>query len=443
MGWNIYSAMYVIEGIGTIVLHAIEHASYHILIVLLPFIIYHLFIREEKQSREKINSKLMLISLASLILTMSNPIQYSEGYLYDFRVVPILFMFLYGGVRPTLVLIVTMIFFRFIHGGAGFLITIVNYGIATFLVLLIQKKIETYTLKRRILVISILYWLITITRAILFIVTERLDHFTFMLIFSFLTWITLIILIFIIDNLDKQIMYDKHIQNAARLNVVSQLAASVAHEVRNPMTSIKGFLQLIKQDKNLNANQYKYIEISLSELERAEAVINDYLSLAKPTSTEIISELNVTEELHSMLDVITSYTNTRNITIDSSIQGEIFTKGKKNEFKQALLNIMKNSVEAVDSNGTLTVTAYQKNKIVRIEIKDNGVGMSQKQMEQLGAPYYSTKDKGTGVGLTITYKIIRDMNGKISVQSELGVGTVFTIELPAINQRTVGTVLMA
>lgn len=424
---------YVLEGIGTIVLHAIEHASYHILIVLLPFIIYHLFIREEKQCREKVNSKLMLISLATLILTMSNPIQFAEGYLYDFRVVPILFMFLYGGVGPTIVLIVSMICYRFIHGGAGFLITIVNYTFATFLFILIKKKFDSYTLKRRILIISILYWLIAITRAISLILTDQLDQLPFMFIFSVLTWITLMILIFIIDNLDKQLIYDKHIQNAERLNVVSQIAASVAHEVRNPMTSIKGFLQLIKQDKNLNANQYKYIEISLSELERAEAVINDYLSLAKPTTTQIITELNVSAELHSMLDIITSYTNTRNITIDSSIQDGVFTKGKKNEFKQALLNIMKNSVEAVDSNGTLTVSAYQKNSHVLIEIKDNGVGMSQKQLEQLGAPYYSTKDKGTGVGLTITYKIIRDMKGKISVQSEQGVGTVFTIELPSVN----------
>lgn len=412
--------------------HSIEQASYHILIVLLPFIIYHLFIREEKHYREKIMSKLMLLSLTTLILTMSNPVQYSEGYLYDFRVVPILFMFLYGGFWPTLVLIITMIGYRYFHGGAGFLITIVNYAIAAFLVMLIKKKFDTYSIKRKVLVVSILYWLITLTRAILFIVTDRLDHFAFMLIFSFLTWITLIILFFIIDNLDKQIIFDKHIQNAERLNVVSQLAASVAHEVRNPMTSIKGFLQLIKQDKNLNGSQYKYIEISLSELERAEAVINDYLSLARPATTEIVTELNVTAELHSMLDIITSYTNTRNIKIDSSVQDGIFTKGKKNEFKQALLNIMKNSVEAVDSNGILTVKAYEKNNRVLIEIQDNGVGMSHKQLEQLGAPYYSTKDKGTGVGLTITYKIIRDMKGKISVQSEQGVGTIFTIELPTL-----------
>ncbi|WP_175596904.1 ATP-binding protein [Bacillus sp. MRMR6] len=406
---------------------SIEQVSYHILIVLLPFIIYQLFIREEKVDRGKINSKLMLISSICLILTMSNPIQDSEGLLFDFRIVPILFMFLYGGVRPGIALIVIMMGNRLLIGGPGLVITIINYTIATLLFLLIIKRIQSYTLVRRILVISILYWVITCTRAITLI---KIEHFSFMLIFSFLAWVTLIILIFIVDNLDKQIIYDKHIKSAERLNVVSQIAASVAHEVRNPMTSIKGFLQLIKEEKNLNVNQNKYIDISLSELERAEGVINDYLSLAKPTTTEVHTVLDVTAELHSVLDIITSYTNTRNIKINPSIQEGLLTNGKKSEFKQALLNIMKNGVEAINTHGTLTVTSFKNNNHILIEIKDNGIGMTQKQVEQLGAPYYSTKDKGTGVGLTITYKIIKDMKGKVLVHSQQGIGTVFTIELP-------------
>ncbi|MFT4416190.1 ATP-binding protein [Fredinandcohnia humi] len=410
----------------------IEQVSYHILIVLLPFIIYHLFIREEKQFREKINSKLMYVSLTILILTMSNPIQFSEGFLYDFRVAPILFLLLYGGVRPGITLIIFMFLFRFAIGGGGLYVTLINYTLVFLFFLLIKKRFQPYTLKSRFLAISILCGVSSINRAITLTKTGQLDQLSFMLIFSLLTWITLTILIFIIENLDKQIIYDKRIQSAERLNIVSQIAAAVAHEVRNPMTSIKGFLQLILQEKNLNESQNKYIEISLSELNRAEAVINDYLSLAKHTTTEDFIDLNISTELHSILDIMTSYTNTHNIAIESSIQEGIFTKGKKNEFKQAILNIMKNSVEAINKNGKLTVRAYQKNSNLYIEIKDNGIGMSQKQVEQLGTPYYSTKDKGTGIGLTVTYKIIRDMKGKISVQSKKEVGTVFIIELPSL-----------
>jgi two-component system, sporulation sensor kinase B len=414
----------------------IEQVSYHILIVLLPYIVYHLFIREENQFREKINSKLLYISLTTLILTMSNPIEFSEGFLYDFRVIPILFLLLYGGVRPGITLIIIMFLFRFSVGGGGVYVTLINYTLMFLFFLILTKRFHPYTFRRRFLVISLLCGVSSINRTITLIVTGQLDQLSFMLIFSLLTWITLIILIFIIENLDKQIIYDKRIQSAERLNLVSQIAASVAHEVRNPMTSIKGFLQLILQEKNLNTSQYKYIEISLSELDRAEAVINDYLSLAKPTATEDFSELNVTAELHSMLDIMTSYTNTHNIVIESNIQEGIRTKGKKSEFKQAILNIMKNSVEAINKNGTLTVSAYQIKRNIYIEIEDNGIGMSTKQVELLGTPYYSTKDKGTGVGLTLAYKIVRDMRGKITVQSEKGAGTTFIIELPFLYKNT-------
>ncbi|MFE8699774.1 ATP-binding protein [Cytobacillus sp. FJAT-54145] len=411
-------------------LSLIEQVSYHILIVLLPFIVYHLFIREEKQFREKINSKLLYISLTILILTMSNPIEFSEGFLYDFRVIPILFLLLYGGVKPGITLIIIMFLFRFSIGGAGLYVTLINYTLLVLFFVVLTAKFQPYTLRRRLLVISLLCGFSSFNRMITLTITGQLDQLSFMFIFSILTWITLIILIFIIENLDKQIIFDKRIQSAERLNLVSQIAASVAHEVRNPMTSIKGFLQLIFQEKNLNESQYRYIEISLSELERAEDVINDYLSLAKPTSIEDFSELNVTAELHSMLDIITSYTNSNNIAIESNIQEGILTKGKKSEFKQAILNIMKNSVEAINKNGTLTVRAYQLKSNIYIEIADNGIGMSKEQVELLGTPYYSTKDKGTGVGLALTYKIIRDMKGKITVQSEKGVGTTFIIKLP-------------
>nr|WP_272495742.1 sensor histidine kinase [Bacillus pinisoli] len=413
-------------------MHLVEQASYHILVVIIPYIIYHLFIREEEQNRSKLFSKLLGVSFVSIILTMSNPIEYSEGYLYDFRVIPIIFVFLFGGIRPGLILMISMILFRYTLGGDGFLVNLVNYSIATFLLILLKNKFNTYTLNKKVFMISLLYWGITLTRIISLIINGHFHAISFILTFCFLTWSTLLLLIFLINSLDQQIIYYNQMQQSERINVVSQLAASVAHEVRNPMTSIKGFLQLIKRESNLNDNQRKYIEISLAELERTEAVIHDYLSLANPSKKSVMNELDVTNELHSVIDIITSYTNTHSIVIKSNVEEDLYVKGKENEFKQAILNIMRNSVEAIDTNGTLEILGYKKEDKVLIEIKDDGVGMSTKQLAKLGAPYYSTKDKGTGVGLTITYKIIKDLKGKITVHSKPDIGTRFIIELPSI-----------
>ncbi|WP_102346353.1 ATP-binding protein [Bacillus sp. Marseille-P3661] len=415
--------------------HLIENISYHILVVLLPLVIYHLFIKEEKQNRSKVFSKFMLISLTMLFLTMSNPLLFSEEYLYDFRVIPIIITFFYGGVRPGIAIIVIMLLYRFSLGGSGFYVTFINYTIAGLILMMMREKFQfLYSIKKRILLLSIFYWAIAITRAVSLLQLQQVEQLFFMLIFSIFTWATLIILIFIVENIDIQIAHYKHIQSAERLNVVSQLAASVAHEVRNPMTAVKGFLQLIKQDNNLNESQNKYIDISLDELLRTETIINDYLLLAKPTTTEGNEDLNVTLEVKSMIDIITSYTNTHNIVVNTSIQDSLFSEGKKSEFKQAILNIMKNSVEAINLNGTLTVKAYKQNNNIYIEIQDNGIGMTPSQVKQLGAPYYSTKDKGTGVGLTIAYRVISDMKGKIIVKSEIGVGTIFKIELPLVTR---------
>lgn len=414
--------------------HSIEQFAYHILVLLLPVVIYHLFIKEEKQDREKIMSWLTLVLVFMLFLTMSNPVEFCEGYIYDFRVIPIIIAFLYGGVKPGITVLGMMFLYRFSVGGGGFYVTLINYTIAFLILVQIKRYFDSFSFRKKLIVISIFYWVIACTRALTLVLMGQSNQLTFLLIFSVITWVTTLILIFIIENVDVQIAQYQQIKHAERLNVISQLAASVAHEVRNPMTSIKGFLQLIRQDNNLDQRQKNFINISLEELERTETVINDYLSLAKPNTKDIEMKINVTSELKSMVDIITSYTNKNNIVIEASIQDELFSIGKKGELKQAILNMMKNSTEAIHSNGTLTVNAYKEQNEICIEIKDNGIGMTNKQIEQLGRPYYSTKDKGTGIGLTLSYKIIKDMNGHIIVKSKQGVGTTFKVELPAVEK---------
>ncbi|RSK25984.1 sporulation kinase [Bacillus sp. HMF5848] len=403
--------------------------SYHILVVIFPIIFYHLFVKEPIIARAKIMSKLMLVLLLSLFLTMIIPISFTQGYLYDLRIIPIMIALLYGGVKPAFLIITVMILYRSIVGGEGFYLTLFNYTIALAIITFLRNKIADLDLRVRLIYITCFYLAITISRVVFLLVNKESEQVGFALIFSGITYLTLIISIYIIENLDAQISYLKYIRSAEKLDVVSQLAASVAHEVRNPLTAIKGFLQLIKTEDNLNDDQKKYISISLEELSRTEIVINDYLSLAKPTKDQT-TLISLSAEIKSVVDIMMSFTNTHNIAIYSNIQDNLFTQGKNSELKQALLNIMKNGVEAIGTNGSLYVNAFKKHGKIYIKIIDNGIGMNDKQLRKIGTPYYSTKDKGTGVGLTITYNIIKDMNGTITVRSVQGEGTTFTIELP-------------
>lgn len=363
-----------------------------------------------------------------LILTLLNPIQISESYQFDLKVIPIIIGFFYGGMRVGISLIVILLCFRFSFS-SSFLITVLNYSIASVVMLVLSKKMDALTLKGRLFLLACVYWFITVTRVVFLIYSEGVEHVYLLFIYVTLSTATIAIVVYIINYYDWQLYNQMQLQLAERLNTVSQLAASVAHEVRNPMTSVKGFLQLIRTDTNLTEQQVKYIEISLGELSRTEDIINDYLSLAKPVTKEEHQYLHVSSELKKIKDIMESYTYTHNIKIEAAIEEELFSIGRSNEFRQALINIMKNSVEAMQEAGILQIYAYKKSEKVYIEICDNGIGMTEKQVKQLGTPYYSTKDKGTGVGLTLTYRIIREMKGEIKVESQVGLGTTFRIIL--------------
>ncbi|WP_163103485.1 sensor histidine kinase [Peribacillus alkalitolerans] len=402
---------------------------FHVLIVLFPILVYHLYFTENKVRRKKPYSKLIIILLLILILTMSFPIEYDNGYFYDFRVIPIVIAFLYGGTIPGILMIIVLLVFRFNLGGAGFYVTLLNYSIASAILTFVVRKYDKVQLRTKVIIVSVVYWLMALTRALTLIKMNQLEQIPFMLAFSMITWVTLVMVVFLIENVNEQQALRQELQRADKLNVISQLAASVAHEVRNPMTSVRGFLQLMNDDTNLLPSQKNYIRIALNELDHAQSIINDYLSLAKP-HTEGLAWINITEELKNIIELMSSYSNIQNISIHKSVQDALFVKGNKAEIKQVLVNIIKNGIEAMESGGSITVNAYDINDSIKIEIIDNGKGMTKAQLKQLGTPFYSTKEKGTGVGLTISFQIIQSMKGTILVNSEIGKGTTFTIQIP-------------
>lgn len=216
------------------------------------------------------------------------------------------------------------------------------------------------------------------------------------------------------------------------MNLISQLAASVAHEVRNPLTAVVGFLQLMKEDKDTTVKHQQYIDLTLQELQRAQSIINDYLSLAKPNNTRT-QLINMSEELEKTIKLMTSYSNIQNIEVQSKVEDNLFVNGSKDEIKQVLINIIKNAIEAMGNDGLLEIIASKTDRDVIIKIIDNGPGMTKEQLARLGTPFYSTKEIGTGIGLTICYQIIGKLKGAITVESEIGKGTTFIITLPYAN----------
>jgi two-component system, sporulation sensor kinase B len=236
------------------------------------------------------------------------------------------------------------------------------------------------------------------------------------------------------EQIIEKTRLQKELQRAEKMNAIGQLAASVAHEIRNPMTVVKGFLQIFLGKKHMTEEEHSYIQLMIDELNRAEIIINDYLSLAKPDFNQEAEIINANDLTIKVMDLMNSYAMlSKNIQMESILPKEVWIKGNKSEIKQVLINILKNGIEAMQEGGQLIMKVSEENGLAVFSISDTGIGMTDEELSRLGTAFYSLKEKGTGIGLMVCFQIIERMKGKIEVESTKGVGTTFKIYLPQAN----------
>jgi len=228
------------------------------------------------------------------------------------------------------------------------------------------------------------------------------------------------------DQTEKMNIH-KQAVNSDKLTAAGGLAAGIAHEIRNPLTAIKGFIQLMKS----GTVKEEFHDIILSELARIDTIIRELLILSKP------HEIAYTQtELYSMLDHVITLINTQAILHGVEIEqfyrtDSVMLHCDENQIKQVLINLLKNAIEAMPDGGRITIeTHYAGADSVQILIKDRGVGISQDDLEKIGRMFYTTKETGTGLGMMISHEIIRTHGGRMSLRSTRGIGTTVEIILP-------------
>ncbi|CAG9620296.1 ATP-binding protein [Sutcliffiella rhizosphaerae] len=219
--------------------------------------------------------------------------------------------------------------------------------------------------------------------------------------------------------------------SSEKSKVIGELAASIAHEIRNPLTTIRGFIQIMKEEKK--ERQHK--EIILDEIDRIDGVLKEMLLLAKPeaqvqgekklTHIDIVKELN---NLKLLYDAVALEQN-KDLVLVNKLTYEPMAYFNPSHFKQVIINILKNSFEATSEKGSIKLTLDEYDGNIRIRITDNGKGISKARLSRIGEPYFTSKEKGTGIGLTICFKLINDYSGKMNVLSKVGWGTVTSIIL--------------
>jgi len=207
-----------------------------------------------------------------------------------------------------------------------------------------------------------------------------------------------------------------------RLNLIGQLAAGISHEIRNPLTSVKGFLQLFCA-KPQYENDKEYMDLMISEIDRANTIITDFLSLAKANSENIISQ-NINDVINKVLPMLQAdaYNNNKEVVADLNIIPDIMIN--ENEIKQLILNLVRNGLDATSEHGCVTISTYLKEDQVVLAIKDQGNGIPLKIQEKIGTPFFTTKESGTGLGLAISAGIAQRHGAVFKFKTSIH-GTVF------------------
>lgn len=386
------------------------------------------FLWMQKRSEYKKHVFKMAI-LAALLMTMALPVRFHGGMEFDLKLIPVFIAFFYLGRADSFLLVVVLLLLQGFMGIDKLPVTAVNYIVILILFFSIEKVYKNTTINRKIALGLLVYGLITTTRLAAMINSGNAGSYLYLLVFSLVSFIALSVTIYILEmtNLQLKLMHELH--KAEKFSAISQLAASVAHEIRNPMTTIRGFMQVLQGERNLNADQNFFITISLQELDRTQTIIDNFLSLAKP-NTGSMAKIDLTEVLKETIDFMRSYSHLANTELVEAIDKNLSIKGDAHEIRQVFINILKNGIEAMPMGGSIYIIAKVERGNVRIQFRDEGVGMNKEQLDRLGHPYYSTKEKGTGLGMMISFDIIQRMRGKINVESEEGKGTTFTIQLP-------------
>ncbi|MEB3103491.1 PAS domain-containing sensor histidine kinase [Ferviditalea candida] len=215
---------------------------------------------------------------------------------------------------------------------------------------------------------------------------------------------------------------------AEKLSVVGQLGAALAHEIRNPLTSVKGFFQLLNRD---TLGKEHYFSIIFSELQRIEDIIGDFLNSAKPQINGF-QVCDAWELLRKSISVMQLEAHMHNIEIRlASAQAYLPIRCDEDKLKQVFVNVIKNAIESMSRGGVITVNAeLAGDDRICIQITDQGCGISADLLPQLGHPFYTTKEKGTGMGLAVCSKILHEHKGEMSFVSSQGEGTQVSIKLP-------------
>lgn len=233
--------------------------------------------------------------------------------------------------------------------------------------------------------------------------------------------------IVMLDDVTKEKMLEAEVQRLDRLNLIGQMAAGIGHEIRNPLTAVRGFIQMLG-DKELYAEDQAYFDLMIEELDRANSIISEYLGMARNKAVDLQLR-SLDEMIIALYPIIKSEANLRDMQVKMELGQPAEVLLDQSEIRQLILNMTRNGMDAMQPRGVLTIGTRSDEDGAILYIRDEGCGLSNDIIHTLGTPFITTKDKGTGLGLAVCYSIAARHNARIDYETSPS-GTTFYIRFP-------------
>ncbi|MGD6964208.1 ATP-binding protein [Fictibacillus phosphorivorans] len=410
----------------------VEKLLLHVLIVLAPVLSYSFLFEHRKIGRSPYFLGLLYGSAASLCMYFA---YYDSSLYWDLRYVPVVLSIFYGGPISGIITIAALMLTRTAMGGETLFLAYIVAVISCSVPFFIYKYFWKSTPKKRVhLSIIIGSWPALVQLIILLIYLSFNQDFLvfdqklvlYIGVFGTIQILAVVFAAVLNESVIERNLMKDEIRRSEKQHTLGELAASIAHEVRNPLTVVKGFLQLMEGEDERHKHYYPLI---LSELGRAENIISDYLNFAKPEFKKIetfplpllVMELSI---------LLNPYALKEGISLTHTIESDAVITTDRNQLKQALINILKNAVEATPKEGRVTIKLIEEDDSVKIIVRDTGKGMTKEQLARVGSLFFSTKEQGTGLGTMVSTRIIESMGGRVDYTSKLGKGTKVSVTLP-------------
>jgi two-component system, NtrC family, nitrogen regulation sensor histidine kinase GlnL len=251
--------------------------------------------------------------------------------------------------------------------------------------------------------------------------------------------------VLVLRDLKHRKELEEDLQRADRLGIVGTLAAGLAHEIRNPLGGIRGAAQLLKRALDHDSSLLEYANIMIREVDRVDKLIEQLLDLARPAKLELAA-VNIHEVLEDVLLLETHTADALRISVKKRFDPSLPPiRGDRAQLTQVFLNLIKNAFQAMHQGGILTVATRletdfhirgqgtDRSRWIWVDIEDEGIGIKEEDLPHIFSPFFTTKNHGTGLGLAVCYRIVREHGGLIRVESSAGKGTTFRISLVVAN----------